>query len=76
VHAAAWLLVVWGTGLRRGELLALHWGSIDFNCQLLTVESGTSKRRQTRHVPLNNEATSVLQRWFEHANGAQRVFRQ
>jgi integrase len=62
------------TGLRRGELLALRWESIDFNRQSLTVEGGTAKNRQTRHVPLNDGATRVLKRWHEQATGGQRVF--
>jgi integrase len=62
------------TGLRRGELLALRWESIDFSRQILTVEGGTAKSRQTRHVPLNDEAIRELKRWHEQANGGQRVF--
>ena len=62
------------TGLRRGELLALRWESIDFNGQILTVEGGTANNRQTRHVPLNDDAALVLRRWHEQANGGPRVF--
>jgi len=62
------------TGLRRGELLALRWESIDFGHRILTVEGGTAKNRQTRHVPLNDEAIGVLNRWREQTNGGQRVF--
>jgi len=62
------------TGLRRGELLALRWESIDFNRRILTVEGGTAKNRQTRHVPLNDGATRMLNRWHEQTSGGQRVF--
>jgi integrase len=62
------------TGLRRGELLKLRWCSIDFNHRLLTVDGPDAKSRQTRHVPLNEEAISVLRRWREQADGGQRVF--
>ena len=62
------------TGLRRGELLALRWDSIDFDRRILTVEGGTAKNRQTRHVPLNDEATRVLKRWREQTNLGRRVF--
>lgn len=62
------------TGLRRGELLKLRWSSIDFTRQLLTVDGANAKTRQTRHVPLNDEAMSVLIRWREQSGGGLQVF--
>jgi integrase len=38
------------------------------------LSRGTAKSRQTRHVPLNDEAIRELKRWHEQANGGQRVF--
>ena len=62
------------TGLRRGEVLKLRWGSVDFSRRLLTVEGRNAKSRQTRHVPLNDGAVSVLRNWREqHGTGA-RIF--
>ena len=55
------------TGLRRGEALKLRWSSVDFNRRLLTVEGRNAKNRQTRHVPLNDEAVSVLRNWREQS---------
>jgi integrase len=51
-HLTPAVLLSMNTGLRRGELLALRWESIDFSRRILTVEGGTAKSRQTRHVPL------------------------
>jgi integrase len=62
------------TGLRRGEVLKLNWVSVDFTRRLLTVEGGNAKSRQTLHVPLNDEATSVLRRWREQSGNSGRVF--
>ena len=63
------------TGLRRrGEVVKLRWGSVDFNRRLLTVEGRNAKNRQTRHVPLNDEAVSVLRRWREQSGTGARVF--
>ena len=73
-HLTPAVLLSMNTGLRRGELLALHWESIDFDRRILTVEGGTTKNRQTRHVPLNDEATRVLRRWREQTNRGRRVF--
>jgi hypothetical protein len=58
-HLTPAILLSMNTGLRRGELLALRWESIDFNRRILTVEGGTAKNRQTRHVPLNDEASTT-----------------
>jgi integrase len=73
-HLTPAVLLSMNTGLRRGELLALRWESIDFSRRILTVEGGTAKSRQTRHVPLNDEAMGVLTRWREQANEGPRVF--
>jgi len=68
------VLLSMNTGLRRGELLKLRWSSIDFTHQLLTVDGANAKTRQTRHVPLNEEALTVLRRWREQSGGGQRIF--
>jgi len=73
-HLTPAVLLSMNTGLRRGEVLALRWRSIDFNRQLLTVEGAIAKSRQTRHVPLNDEAMSILKQWREQVDGGQRVF--
>lgn len=52
------------TGLRRSELFALEWPSIDFGEKLLRVEGRTAKTFQTREIPLNAAAVSVLRRWW------------
>ncbi len=62
------------TGLRRGEVLKLRWGSVDFNRRLITVEGRNAKNRQTRHVPLNEEAMNVLRCWREQSGGSAKVF--
>jgi integrase len=73
-HLTAAVLLSMNTGLRRGEALKLRWGSVDFNRRLLTVEGRNAKNRQTRHVPLNEEAVNVLRNWREQAGTGARVF--
>jgi integrase len=73
-HLTPAVLLTMNTGLRRGELLKLRWASVDFNRRLLTVESRNAKSRQTRHVPLNDEAANVLRRWREQSGDKGRVF--
>ena len=73
-HLTPAVLLSMNTGLRRGELLKLKWSSIDVGRRWLTVEGGTSKTRQTRHVPLNDEAISLLNYWRIQSGGGERVF--
>lgn len=73
-HLTSAVLLSMNTGLRRGELLKLRWACVDFNRRLLTVEGRTAKSRQTRHMPLNDEALSVLQRWREQSEPGAKVF--
>lgn len=73
-HLTPAVILTMNTGLRRGELLKLRWSSLDFDHRLLTVEGGTAKNRQTRHVPLNDEAMSMLTRWREQSEEGPRVF--
>jgi integrase len=73
-HLTPAVLLSMNTGLRRGEVVKLRWGSMDFNRRLLTVEGRNAKNRQTRHVPLNEEAVSVLRRWREQSGTGARVF--
>lgn len=73
-HLTPAVLLSINTGLRRGELFKLKWSSVDFDRGLVTVEGRNAKSRQTRHVPLNDEATSLLRRWREQSADGARVF--
>jgi len=74
-HLTPAVLLSINTGLRRGETLKLRWASVDFNQRLITVEGQNAKSRQTRHVPLNDEAIDVLIRWREQSGGSGFVFK-
>jgi len=73
-HLTPAILLSMNTGLRRGETLKLRWSSVDFDRRLLTVEGRNAKSRQTRHVPLNDEAVNVLRNWREQKRTGARVF--
>jgi len=73
-HLTPAVLLSMNTGIRRGELLALKWKSIDFKHTVLTVEGKTAKSEQTRHVPLNDEAVTALKNWKAQAGDDARVF--
>ena len=61
------VLVSLHTGMRRGELFALTWQSVDLEAGRITVHGATAKSGTTRHLPLNSEALAVLRGWHEQA---------
>jgi integrase len=62
-HLRPLVMLALNTGLRRGELLGLTWGSVNFSDKILTVTAATAKSGHTRRVPLNREALEVLTAW-------------
>jgi integrase len=75
------LSIVLRRAVRAGELtenpaevLKLRWTCVDFDRRLLTVEGRNAKNRQTRRVPLNEEAMSALRRWREQSGSGTRLF--
>ena len=55
------------TGMRRGELFALTWQSVDLQASRITVHGATAKSGRTRHLPLNSEALAVLRGWHDQS---------
>lgn len=55
------------TGIRRGELMQLHWSAVNDHAQTLTVTAQTAKSKKTRHIPLNADARLALDRWREQS---------
>lgn len=68
------VLLVINTGMRRGELFDLQWGDVDFKTKVVTVEGGTAKSGKTRHLPLNEEAYSILLAWRNLSDSIGLVF--
>lgn len=68
------MLLALNTGLRRGELFGLRWCDINFTAGILTVTATSAKSGQTRRIPLNAEAHSVLSDWRQRGQGDGLVF--
>ncbi len=73
-HITPAVLITMNTGLRRGELLSLTWDGVDFRNKNITIEGGSSKSGHTRHIPLNDEAVTVLKQWKKQCPDKSRVF--
>jgi len=73
-HLTPAILLSINTGLRMGETRRLRWDWIDLDRRWLTVDGAYAKTRQTRHVPLNEEAYRVLIKWREQSGPSKQVF--
>ena len=70
VHAAYATAVL--TGLRAGELAALHLDDISLDRGLITVQrsfDGPTKAGDVRHVPILDELRPLLMRWMLRCSG-------
>jgi integrase len=75
------VLLALNCGLRRGELFSLRWADVDLTAKMITVEGESnddgdgSKSTQSRPLPLNTEALTVVKAWRKrNANAEGLVF--
>ena len=73
-HLRPMILLSINTGMRRGEIFSLKWENVDFEQATLTVEGSYAKSGNTRHIPLNKEALSVLKSWRRQTDTIDLVF--
>jgi integrase len=62
-HLRPMVLLALNTGMRRGELFSLIWSAVDLEAGIVTVRAESAKSGQTRRIPLNTEAVTVLTTW-------------
>lgn len=58
------------TGMRKSEILNLRWERIDFPNALITLESGDTKSRKRRTIPINASCMTALKRRAESCKNA------
>ena len=51
-HLRPMIIAALDTGMRRGEMLALRFGDIDWTRRMITLRGATTKSRRTRLVPI------------------------
>jgi len=73
-HLTPMVILTLNTGLRRGETFELIWPHVNLHTKILTVDGDKAKSGKTRHIPLNDEAVTVLQSWRDQTQGDGLVF--
>ena len=69
-HLQPCVIISLNTGLRQGELLSLSWSDINLPAQQLTIKGLNAKSGKTRHVPLNSDTMTALNKWRQQSPSA------
>ncbi|CAM5784929.1 hypothetical protein CCAE64S_01461 [Castellaniella caeni] len=62
------------TGMRRGEIIPLRWGDVDFTEKTITLRAGKTKNSDARIVPLTQAAEELLRGLHHESPPNARVF--
>ncbi len=57
-HLEPIIITALNTGMRRGEILNLKWGNVDFKAGVIIVEG--TKNGEIRRIPMNKKLTDIL----------------
>ena len=60
----ALMIVAVDTGIRRGAMLALRLGDINWKRRLIGLRGPTTKNRRTRHVPIGTDRLLAVLEWL------------
>jgi integrase len=61
-HLPIFIRLALNTGCRRGELLKLEWGRVDFVNGIILLEARHTKSKKRRSIPLNDNAIQSFER--------------
>ena len=64
VHFRAMIIAALDTGMRRGEMLALRFGDVDWDRDLIVLRGATTKSRKSRVVPISTERLRAVLTWL------------
>lgn len=66
-HVAPWLLTMFYTGFRPGDLFGLRWEHVDLNFKNVRkiIEKTAHHDDKPRQFPLSDKAVEVLKAWWE-----------
>ena len=63
-HLRSMIIAALDTGMRRGEMLALRFGDIDWKRRMITLRGATTKSRRTRVVPIGTARRLAVLGWL------------
>jgi integrase len=63
-HLRSMIITALDTGMRRGEMLALRFGDVDWKRRLITLRGETTKSRKTRVVPIGTSRLLAVLQWL------------
>jgi integrase len=63
-HLRSMLIAALDTGMRRGEMLALRFGDIDWKRRLIVLRGVTTKSRRTRVIPIGTSRLFAVLEWL------------
>ena len=63
-HLRSMIIAALDTGMRRGEMLALRFGDIDWKRRMITLRGATTKSRRTRLVPIGTARLLAVLEWL------------
>jgi integrase len=74
VHLKGFLIALFDTGCRRGELLKLEWEDVDFNLGVLHIRAFNTKTQRERYVPMSARLKEELLKRYEASPKSGTVF--
>jgi integrase len=66
-HIRAIIICAIDTGMRRGEILKLNWGDIDFDNQLIAIRAFNTKSMRERQIAMTERLASELVAIYEQS---------
>lgn len=63
-HLRSMIIAALDTGMRRGEMLALRFGDVDWKRRLIVLRGVTTKSRRTRVVPIGTCRLLAVLEWL------------
>ncbi|MBL6691599.1 MAG: site-specific integrase [Pseudomonadales bacterium] len=67
-------ILAMNTGMRRGEIFQLEWGSVDFNLKQIKIKAASAKSGKSRDIPMNDEVLQTLLTWRNETDSESLVF--
>lgn len=60
LHLRSIVITAPNTGMRRGEILSLRWGNIDFENNIFIINVSNNKSKKVKRIPINSFVRKLL----------------